>query len=307
MFKRLFSSKVLSWLAIATLASAMTWLYLGIYQQAKTVKIQEEALAHISGTLLNYQERFEQIADHSNQMVASIKALDETLRSDSQAWRLMQAQNYIESAMIQANLLKDPKAAISFLAAAQINLKEINDSRLTPLLQAIERDILMLNKQSSLEVTNIILTLADVMDQVPQLPHKIRIKTDFKTEAPPTDKSNTAWQELKSLVRIQRHDRPVTPYFAKEDIELINENLSLMLGQAGFAAAKGQNVLYKKELMQAQNWIKEYYDLNDPAVERNLKTLKSLAEFSVEMTTPLQLETVTVWGNFVHSKKTTEQ
>jgi uroporphyrin-3 C-methyltransferase len=323
MIKRLFSFGMITWLAILALAAAMAWqfFYSDSSESKKIATLTEasekhrQALEQISGILTTYEQQFQQIAEHSNQLVASVKELDAVVRGDSHTWRLMQVQNFLEMAMVQATLLNDTGSAINLLAAAENSLKRIDNPNLIPVRKAIQSDILTLANHPVSNVSTIILQLDGIVDQVPTLPHKIRAQNKPAPEAtapanPSPDwekRVNTTWQEIKSLVRIQRHDQPVTPYFSKDDIWLINENLSLILEQASFAAVHHYEGLYKKQLAHAQDWIKQYYDLNDPAVQKASKTLDDLAKLPVASDINLHLNTVDAWGTFVNGTQAGEQ
>jgi uroporphyrin-III C-methyltransferase len=323
MIKRFFSFGMITWLAILALAAAMAWqFFYSDSSEAKKIATlteasdkHQQALEQISNILTGYDQQFQKIAEHSNQLVACVKELDAVVRGDSHTWRLMQVQNFLEMAMVQATLLNDTTSAINLLAAAENSLKRIDNANLIPVRKAIQNDILMLANHPVSNVGTIVLELDGMIDQVPTLPHKIRAQNQTQPEAiaptPPTPdwekRVSTTWQEIKSLVRIQRHDQPVTPYFSKDDIWLINENLSLILEQASFAAARHYEPLYKKQLAHAQDWLKQYYDLNDPAVQKVMKTLEDLAKLPVASNINLHLNTVDAWGTFVNTTNTREQ
>lgn len=321
MIKRLFSFQSITWLAILGLAILMAWqLFYSDKSESKKIKTliattdkQQQALEQVSGILTTYDEQFQQIATHSNQIVASVKELDAIVRGDSHTWRLMQIQNFLEMAMVQATLLNDSTSAINLLAAAENSLKTIDNPNLIPVRKALQADIATLANNPTSNVSAIILQLEAMAENVPNLPHKIRLHKDVPnndTETPPTEeikweqRAENAWKELKSLVRIQRHDQPVTPYFSQDDIWLINENLSLMLEQASFAAARHYGTLYQQELKHAQAWLKQYFDLNDPAVQQVEQTLSHLLLLPVASDTNLHLKTVDAWAVFVASSKT---
>jgi uroporphyrin-3 C-methyltransferase len=317
MIKRLFSFGFITWLAILALAGAMIWQFIdknkseskNLDTLAQTTDKQQQALEQISEILVVHDKQFQQIAEHSNQVVASIKELDAIVRGDSHTWRLMQVQNFLEMAMVQATLLNDSTSAINLLAAADNSLKTIDNPNLIPVRKALQADIATLASNPTSNISNIILQLEGIAVAIPNLPHKIRLHQESAadTQTTPSDtnkweaRAQSTWQELKSLVRIQRHDEPITPYFSQNDTSLINENLSLMLEQASFAAARHYSVLYKQEIKHAQDWVKQYYDLNDPKVLEVDKTLSMLAALPVATEANLHLKTVDAWANFVAS------
>lgn len=317
MIKRIFSFGFITWLAILLLGAGMIWqLFLSDKIESEKIKTlesteqqQQQALQQITSVLKTYDEQFKQVADHSNQMVEGIKELDKIVRGDSRAWRLMQIQNFIEMAMVQGSLLNDTTAAINLLAAADNSLKQIDNPNLIPVRKALQEDITMLANHSVANISTIVLQLNTIASQVPTLPHKIRLQKEKPGETPePTTPSEkweqrafSAWQELKSLIRIQRHNEPITPYFSQDDIWIINENLQLMLQQAAFAATRHYADLYQQELQHTQTWLSLYYDQNDPAVQAVLHALSELAKLSVASDSNLNFKTVDAWSKFVAS------
>jgi uroporphyrin-3 C-methyltransferase len=319
-FKCFFSFGMLTWLAILALTAGLVWqlLYSDRTESKKLRRLtekaqaQEQALVQIGDILATHDQQFQQIAEHSNQLLAGLKELDAIVRGDNRAWRIMQAQNFIEMAMVQASLLNDTTSAINLLAATDHGLKQIDNPNLLPVRKAIQSDIAMLANHPTSNITNVVLTLNGIAEQVPSLPHKIRLHPETpaqetgETEAEkPTWKARfkAAWQEFKSLIRIQHHDQPVIPYFSQDDVWLINENLSLMLQQAGFAAVHHHQALYKQEISQAQDWITHYFDLTDPRVQAAQKTLTDLAKLTIESDQSLHLQTADAWGKFMSSSQ----
>lgn len=323
MIKRLFSFKFLTWLAILILAAIVGWVIVKkdrtetgtLKTLQETSEKQQQALEQITSILTTHDQQFKQVAEHSNQLLSGLKELDTLVRGDNQAWRLMQVQNFLEMAMVHATLLNDTTTAINLLAAADNGLKAIHNPNLLPVRQALQADINMLANQPSNNIPTIILHLEAIAEMVPNLPHKIQLHKEFKTDEDQAQTSgskweqraNEAWQELKSLVRIRRHDEPVTPYFSQDDIWLINENMSLILEQASFAAARHYSVLYKQEIKHAQDWVKQYYDANDPNVQQVTQTLAQLAQLPVASNTNLHLKTVDAWATFITKTKAGEQ
>lgn len=306
MIRKIFSFGFITWSAILALAGAQAYQFL--YQdKSESSQVnhlveanakQQEALQQITQILNTHDSQFKQIAEHSNQLVASLKELDGYVHSDSNAWRLMQVQNFLGLAMTEATMLNDLPAAINLLVAADSILKSIQNPNVLPVRKAIQEDLAALSKNPASYSSDILLALDKIVELIPNFPHKIQF-TQNVTETSNTTRAQSAWQEIKSLIRIRHHDQPITPYFSQDDIALINENLSLILNQAGFAAARHYSELYKNQIKQAQSWIKQYYDVNDPAVAHALATLAQLENVPVTSNSSLHLKTVDAWSAFV--------
>lgn len=319
MIKRIFSFGFITWIAILALGAAVGWqFFFSEKQEAKkihiletTIEDQQSALKQISSILNTYDQQFKQVADHSNTLVASVKELDAVVQGDSNAWRIIQIQNYLEMAILQASLLNDTRAAINLLTAAQNSMRKIDNPNLIPVRKALQEDLATLATHPTSNVSNIILQLDGISSQVPNLTHKIRLQKEDTPDTPQPNstaekwelRAKTAWQEFKSLVRIKRHDQPVTPYFSSDEVWLVNENLQLMLQQAAFAAAHHYTELYQQQLKHAQAWFSLYFDLNDPAVQQAVHTLSELSKLSISTDQNIHLKTVDAWSQFVSSKQ----
>jgi len=306
----------LTWVAIAALAAGMIWQH-AFFKKTESndfntlsnnIANQQQALQQLTEVMTTHDEQFQQIQEHSNQVVASLKSLDKAVVGEQNIWKLMQVQNYLEVAVVEASLLHDSRKAIKLLLAAEQTLKQVDNPNALSVRKSIQEDIQMLQKQSVANIDNIILGLNIITEEVPNLPHKIRLKQDSTAdEAPSTTKKTwkqrfeNAWLELKSLIRIQKHDEPIKPYFSNNEVELINENLQLMLQQASFAAIRGNQVLFKTHIEVANKWLQSYFDLSDADVKKVQATLTELASTTVATPDNLQLKTIGAWSAFINN------
>lgn len=315
MFKKNIVLWIVTWAAIVVLAGLLFWQNVktqktesaDLKQLNEQVQAQQSDMQQLAQVLQGYNEQFQQIADHSNQMLVGLKELDKAVMGDKQIWKLMQVQNYLETAILQASLLHDNVSATALLQAAELTLQKLDNPNLVNVRKSLQEDIQMLQKQPGANIENVVLGLNLIVQEVPSLPHKIRLKKETPEEKPAeTPKAKTwkqrfenAWNEIKSLIRIQKHDEPVKPYFSNDEVELINENLQLMLEQASFAAVRRNQTLFAQHINMARKWLNQYYDQSNTDVEQVMETLDQLSKLSIKAENNIQLKTIDAWSAFV--------
>ncbi|MCL4762410.1 MAG: uroporphyrinogen-III C-methyltransferase, partial [Burkholderiales bacterium] len=88
-----------------------------------------------------------------------------------------------------------------------------------------------------------------------------------KPEAPPAERPawrrllDDAWDELRSLVRLEVSERPMAPLVAREQAYFLRENLRLRLLSARVAILGRQQASFKADLRAALAWTRQYFDM----------------------------------------------
>jgi uncharacterized protein HemX len=74
------------------------------------------------------------------------------------------------------------------------------------------------------------------------------------------------WDELKSLVRVQRLDAQDASLLAPEQAWFLRENLKLRLMHARVALLQRNDGAYRADLKAASRWLARYFDPTDRRV-----------------------------------------
>lgn len=310
---------IITWLMIFALAGFVVWQMKRAdkIESAHMIALQDSLNNQMSdsesvlGLLKTHEAQINTLAEHYNEMVTSIQSMSAFMTGNTQAWMLAQTQQYLEMAVVQAVLLNDPQVAISLLDAADLNLEQINNPNLLGVRKAIATDR---NNLASMNTTNkesVIIALNTLAEETPKLKQILQAPSKAADTTPDENASTTAnwqaslnrtWKELKSLVRIRKHDQNLTPYHPLEQHELLDENLQLMLRQAAFSVTRGEQSLYMNNLENAQAWLKTYYDQEDPNVLASLKVIRKLLEQNIAVNTPEHFASVDAWREFVKAQ-----
>lgn len=96
------------------------------------------------------------------------------------------------------------------------------------------------------------------------------------------------WKEFFSnhLVRVHRVDQPEIALLRPDDQVYLQQNLHLLIAQGQLAVMRGEGRNFKVTLMQAESWIKKYYDPNSSVTLQILETLKALQDINIEPELP---------------------
>jgi uroporphyrin-3 C-methyltransferase len=107
------------------------------------------------------------------------------------------------------------------------------------------------------------------------------------------------WRELKSLIRIERLDRPDPALLSPSHAFFLRENLKLRLVNARLALLQRDGKSFRQDIRQAQAWIERYFDTRAKPVQAALATLKQLAAADVgRAVLPSLQESLTTLRNF---------
>lgn len=275
-----------------------------------TIEHQERQLEQVQQMMKQYDQQFHQIAQHSNQLTAGLKSLDQTVREGNAQWRYTQVQFYLERAAQETYVMKDPLAARAWLQAALQNVIDMQQPNLLPIQEAIQQDIQDLSQNGGNAVSQAMVSLSVLSDSIHTLPLKQAPKLLDSTtnQDTPSEKADwrtalhRGWKEFTSLVRIRRIEGDIVPYLSQDEQALVSENVSLMLSEASFSAMRSNQDLYTQQVNQAMVWIKRYYDTTAPSVQEAISTLDHLSKLSVTFTPPTQLKSFNAWAQFIQPK-----
>lgn len=250
-----------------------------------------------------YNQQFQQILAHDGEVVGALNALEKTVNGGNSAWALIQIQHYIEQAVIEADLMKNPEMAAQLLDLADLHIQRLNNANYLPLRQAIAKDKQMLVGGLSVRRENVILALNAVVATLPTIQQRTAILSPVTPE-PAESTERKTWKEhvadslseLKSLVVVRRHESGIEPYFSPNEAAVVNENIQLMLLQAAYAASAGNQALFENNLQMAIAWFNRYYDIHSPLGEKMLITLNNIKNQIIAMPTTVKFESPEAWN-----------
>lgn len=214
-------------------------------------------------------------------------------RDDSQ---VSEAEHAVTLAVQQLKLPGNVEAALIALQDTEARLARSEDPSLAPLRTALARDIDRLRAAAPAYTADTASRLEAILAGIDAMPlaFEAQPRADASrgagSPAPAgfwTSLAADLWSELRSLIRIERTDRPQPALLAPENAFFLRENVKLRLIDARIALLQRDPRTFREDLRQAHAWLTRYFD-PDSAVTRNaLDTLVRLG--SIEPVEPPSL------------------
>jgi len=219
------------------------------------------------------------------------RSRDERVLAEVEQMLLLAAQ--------QLQLAGNLKAALIALESADSRLQRADSTQFTNLRRAIARDIERLKTAPFLDVVGISLRLDNLAHHVDDMTLAMfeRPPQEAPTVAPGRDGAlariaREAWQDIKTLVRVQRVESNDVPLVAPNQQFFLRENLRMRLLSARFALLAREGEAFKADVRSAHDWLKQYFDVRDKRVAGALSALDQLAQTQVDIQLPSALDSV---------------
>ena len=276
-------------LAIAGLGVAGWWFYQ--LQQKEPVVHESLASQQVEIQRLQEQlaeerrERLKQQAAQSqatselqlnvNSHARRLRELSTTSRKD---WLLAEAEYLIRLANQRLLTERNTKNATALLLTADEILRDLDEVDLLAVRQALAKSITALRMAPGVDREGLYLQLEALSEQLIKLPliaPELLDGAKVVVEQPVTSENN--WRDklrqgfykavdgLDELIRVRRRNAPLEPLLSPEEDQFLRHNLGMMLEQAQLALLREEPAIYQSSLMKAQQWLEDYFDLNEGA------------------------------------------
>ena len=244
------------------------------------------------------QQIIEQIQTTSQEKLSSlettVKLLEQGIKQRQPSdWLLHEAEYLIRIAARTVWLEQDTKAAIGLLEDADNRLAELNDPSYLPVRESIHQDIKSLSLMPTLETDKVVLTLMALSKQIDELP--LAIEALGQTNAEETDlnltddiqdwQSNLAksWQKfINDFIKVRHRTGSIEPLMSPEQQDNLKQNLSLKIQLAIWAASERKGTLYKKALEDIQQWLNDFFDMENNLNQQFFSTLVELQNKQID-------------------------
>jgi len=263
----------------------------GIDEQLTTIKQQQTDI-----TAQN-QKQIEDIHAFQKNLRHNLTNLIRNKRHLRNDWLMAEAEYLVKLANLRLLLAKDVATATVALKAADDRLAEVADPALLSVRKILSKDIQALKSIPTIDLAGLSITLSSLSNNIPNLPlrtpdpktHKITLeeKTSASSEVKSIkDLPAAIWKDIKSLVVIRHHDKPLEPLLAPNQHFFLIQNLSLLLEQARLALLSGHNEIYQERLVTTEKWIKQYFDTEHNITRNMLASIHELQKFDIDPTLP---------------------
>ena len=223
-----------------------------------------------------------------------LQALYQELSRSRDEWVLAEVEQTLAIAAQQLQLAANVPAALVALENADARLARSDRPQFLGLRRVIARDIDRLRNAPSVDIAGMTLRLDQLIAAVDQLP----LLADGRPKAPdPTTPAAdepagwqrswwAVWEELKSLVRVQRLDASDPALLAPESRLFLRENLKLRLLHARLALLRRDESAFRGDVKTAQSWLGRWFDPRQKQVATSAQTLAALNAAAVNVELP---------------------
>ena len=311
------ASFVLLWLFVVLIVAAVCYGALFISQQSKSqqqiisslraqVEQQAQAIETRQQTLEDNldKELVEQqtaIQLSLNDLVAQVNSNNARLLSLSSVnrdeWKLQEAQYLLRLADQRILLEQDSQNALALAISADDILRDMDQADLVGVRKLLAEEIAVLKLAGVIDREGIYLRLSALSNQIDAIPfieplgaHEQLLEEEVVPAEETLKQKITRniydlLHKLGSYVRVRDHGKTINAVLPPAEQKYLQQNLRLMLEQAQVALLRNEENIYLESLVKAQNWINQYYSLNEKAaaVLQELEALQQ-EEIAPELT-----------------------
>ena len=253
-------------------------------------------LAVIEAKLAEFQAQYAAL-DAMYQDVA--RGRDESVISD--------AEQLVGLAAQQLQLAGNASGAVLALTQADLRLAKIDRAQLANIRRLLARDIERLRSLPEVDLVSVSVKIESVVESVDALSPASQMRPSGALPPPEPDATAVEeaniverlrrfargiWEELRSLVRIQRFDRLEPVLLPPTQEYFLRENLKLRLLNARLALLSRDGTTFRHEILQAKAWIERHFDTRQRPAAQAIATLSQLGALDIVVRLPRLDETL---------------
>ncbi|OOF52267.1 uroporphyrinogen-III C-methyltransferase [Rodentibacter trehalosifermentans] len=224
-------------------------------------------------------------------------------------WLFSEADFLLNNALRKLVLDNDVDTGVSLLKLADETLAKINNADAMAVRSAINQDLKQLLSVDSIDQNAVMQRLSQLANSVDELP-VLNVNFGDDPNSEKLSDSLDDWQANaeKSAVSFLNHFIRITPKQGADKKELLapnqdiylRENIRLRLQLAIMAVPRQQNDLYKQSLDAVATWVRSYFDTDTEVTQNFLKSVDELAELSVYVDVPTQLQSLNLLDKYLN-------
>lgn len=234
----------------------------------------------------------------AEQMTSLQGALDDVLAKGANEFILDDVGQLLKAANVSVLVLGDREGGLNALRIAEQQLQALGDPRFTAVRQKILSDIAALEAVASTDLEKLTTSIQSLVQRVESLElineptqsseNILSLANDDVSASSFGDGLREMGRDLLRLftIKVQRVDQPPRPLLAPEERYFLNLNLSLALNKAQLAALQKQPMVFKASVDEAKNWVRAYFDVTHPTVQKFIQDLDALAQTNLVVALP---------------------
>ena len=264
------------------------------------------------------QDKVEQLEQLVAGKISEIATLQAQVKQVSQLagaqqpsdWLFSEADFLLNNALRKLVLDNDVDTAISLLKLADETLVKVNNSQANAIRTAINQDLKQLLSLSSVDQNAVMQKLSQLANTVDELqvlnvnfdeaPEKSgKLSDDIADWQQNVEKSATSF--LNHFIRISsKQTADKKELLAPNQDIYLRENIRLRLQLAIMAVPRQQDELYKQSLDAVASWVRSYFDTSAEVTQNFLKSVDELADSSIYVDVPEQLQSLTLLDKYLN-------
>ncbi|WP_188008969.1 uroporphyrinogen-III C-methyltransferase [Grimontia hollisae] len=321
-------SHTLSLLAIVLVVALGGGLYYHGHQQSEQVNanisiLTDEISALKSALVQSEQQSQAAVKKAIQDTLVLIDQQDTTIKSLQSAladvkgrrpndWLLAEADYLVNQAARKLWLEHDALTATTLMQDADQRIAELNDLSLTPIRQAMAKDIQQLKAVKRIDRDGIVLRLNSLQQEVDRLPLANVIMPEAEEVAPQQVSGNVGdWQQnlktslsdfVSQFITYRKRDGDVVPLLSPAQTFYLQENLKAKLDQAATSVYRENGRLYAESLKTAKEWAERFYNQESSITQSFIATLTNLSQQTIEVSYPETLESQTLISDLLDER-----
>lgn len=227
-----------------------------------------------------------------------LRSLTSTTTDD---WRLAEVEYLLRLANQRILISQDSATALSLLTTADEILLTLADPRFFDIRKSIAEDRAALVLVGQQDLDGVFLRLSALTQQLEKLPliiipsfeadnDRVNTQSNESTVSSWREKLNaigeSTWQELKSLVVVNKRSSDIKPLLPPEQQYYLRGNLQLMINQSQLALLDGRQAVYSDSLSRAERWLQDYFPSDEHAIQSVITEIQMLQQVKVGIELP---------------------
>ncbi len=241
---------------------------------------------NVSSNRSQLQKSIERQITEAQSIKKSVARLHTRVENTQLTWSVEEIHQLLQLAVDQLALAGNIEGALAALNIADRRIADGGDSALQPVRQQIALDIASLQQIKRVDLAGIVNRLRAIEQAINTLPINNQESLENNTESrKPENEPDSLWQQLagdmSGLIRIRRIDKPEMPLLPPDQSYFLRENSKALLMSARIALLRNDTSVYRSNLLQAQQWVTEYFDESSEKSRWVISELESLAAINL--------------------------
>lgn len=283
-------------------------------QSLALAKQAEERSTQANARTVLLEQKLEESRDQQD----VLQTLYDQLAENREATALAEVEQLLTIANQQLQLVGNVKSALLALQAADKRLEPLNLPRANQLRETLGLEIENLRKLPQVDVLGMSAQLENLANLCVAIPLISERQPTLNAKVPQQKNAeilhqNTwqkiaypIWDDIKSLVTVERIDKPEPPLLSVDHEFYLRENLKLRLLTARVALLQHDETSYKADLATVSTWINQYYDAKHPNAIQAFKLLKQLSGNNIDIELPQLTESIAAVNRYKLSLEKSE-